>query len=327
MNLVQEGLRRLASVGRGRTVLLAGALGLVVLLVATRWRHGNQSSYLTAAVQRGEIRDAVDATGTVNAVTTVQVGSQVSGRIARLNADFNSRVHQGDIIALIDPSLFQGALQQAAADLESAQASVVAAQADSERADAAFVQAKAEYDRIAALGASRAVTQQEQDLAKANFAGGTAALHAAAAGIAQARAQVNQRSAALSMARINLDHTVIRSPIDGIVVARNVDVGQTVAASLQAPTIFTIAQDLTQMRVYAKVDESDVGRIRVGQAGTFKVDAFPKDTFVGVVGQVRLNATTVQNVVTYDVIMEFRNPALKLASAANQSSRASWRRA
>lgn len=312
MNLVQEGLRRLASVGRGRTVLLAGALGLVVLLVATRWRHGNQSSYLTAAVQRGEIRDAVDATGTVNAVTTVQVGSQVSGRIARLNADFNSRVHQGDIIALIDPSLFQGALQQAAADLESAQASVVAAQADSERADAAFVQAKAEYDRIAALGASRAVTQQEQDLAKANFAGGTAALHAAAAGVAQARAQVNQRSAALSMARINLDHTVIRSPIDGIVVARNVDVGQTVAASLQAPTIFTIAQDLTQMRVYAKVDESDVGRIRVGQAGTFKVDAFPKDTFVGVVGQVRLNATTVQNVVTYDVIMEFRNPALKL---------------
>ncbi len=312
MNLVQEGLQRLASLGRRRTVLLAGAVGLVALLAATLLRHGSQSMYLTAAVQRGEIRDAVDATGTVNAVTTVQVGSQVSGRIAKLNADFNSRVHQGDIIALIDPSLFQGALQQAAADLESAQASVVAAQADSERASAAFVQAKAEYDRIAALGASRAVTQQEQDLAKANFAGGTAALHAAAAGVAQARAQVNQRSAALSMSRINLDHTVIRSPIDGIVVARNVDVGQTVAASLQAPTIFTIAQDLTQMRVYAKVDESDVGRIRVGQVATFKVDAFPKDTFGGVVGQVRLNATTVQNVVTYDVIMDFQNPALKL---------------
>ncbi len=312
MNRAKEGLRQLVSLGRRRPVLLTGAVGLVVLLVATRLRHDSQSLYLTAAVQRGEIRDAVDATGTVNAVTTVQVGSQVSGRIAKLNADFNSRVHRGDVIALIDPSLFQGALQQATADLESAQASVAAAQADSERAYATFVQTKADYDRMAALGTSRSVTQQEEDLAKANYAGATASLHAAAAGVAQARAQVRQRSAALSVARINLDHTVIRAPIDGIVVARNVDVGQTVAASLQAPTIFTIAQDLTQMQVYAKVDESDVGRVRLGQTAAFKVDAFPKDTFLGVVGQVRLNATTVQNVVTYDVIVDFRNPALKL---------------
>jgi len=301
MNRAKEGLRQLVSLGRLRPVLLTGAVGLVVLLVATRLRHDSQSLYLTAAVQRGEIRDAVDATGTVNAVTTVQVGSQVSGRIAKLNADFNSRVHRGDVIALIDPSLFQGALQQATADLESAQASVAAAQADSERAYATFVQTKADYDRMAVLGTSRAVTQQEEDLAKATYAGATASLHAAAAGVAQARAQVRQRSAALSVARINLDHTVIRAPIDGIV-----------AASLQAPTIFTIAQDLTQMQVYAKVDESDVGRVRLGQTAAFKVDAFPKDTFLGVVGQVRLNATTVQNVVTYDVIVDFRNPALKL---------------
>jgi len=312
VNLIQEWLRRLVSLGQRRPVVLAGVVGLVALLAATQLRHDNKSLYLTAAVQRGDIRDAVDATGTVNAVTTVQVGSQVSGRIAKLNADFNSRVHRGDIIALIDPSLLQGALEQATADFESAQASVAVAQADSERAYATLVQTKADYDRIASLGTSRAVTQQEQDLAKANYAGANASLHAAAAGVAQARAQVSQRSAALSVAHINLDHTVIRSRIDGIVVARNVDVGQTVAASLQAPTIFTIAQDLTQMQVYAKIDESDVGRIRVGQTSVFKVDAFPKDTFPGVVGQVRLNATTVQNVVTYDVLIDFRNPALQL---------------
>src|SRR5436853_2864439 len=152
---------------------------------------------------------------------------------------------------------------------------------------------------MAVLGASRAVTQQEEDLAKATYAGATASLHAAAAGVAQARAQVRQRSAALSVARINLDHTVIRAPIDGIVVARNVDVGQTVAASLQAPTIFTIAQDLAKMQVYGKVDESDVGRVKMGQPVTFKVDAFPKQVFRGTVSQIRMNPTIVQNVVKY----------------------------
>ena len=155
-------------------------------------------------------------------------------------------------------------------------------------------------------------TQQALDLAKANYETAKASVDASAANVTQARAQVSQKEAAVAVARTNLDYTVIRSPIDGIVVARNVDVGQTVAASLQAPTIFTIAQDLTKMLVYAKVDESDVGRIRMRQPVTFKVDAFPKDLFDGVVSQVRMNPTTVQNVVTYDAVIEFQNPDLKL---------------
>src|SRR5437870_710217 len=156
------------------------------------------------------------------------------------------------------------------------------------------------------------VTQQELDVATGNYESAKASRDAAAASVAEAKALVSQKDAAVSVARTNLDHTVIRSPIDGIVVARNVDVGQTVAASLQAPTIFTIAQDLTKMQVYAKVDESDVGRIKRGHPASFKVDAFPKDTFRGVVSQIRMNPTTVQNVVTYDAIIDFANPELQL---------------
>ena len=156
------------------------------------------------------------------------------------------------------------------------------------------------------------MSQQQLDLAKSNYDSANAAVEAADANVTQAQAQVSQKDAAVAVAQTNLDYTVIRSPIDGTVVARNVDVGQTVAASLQAPTIFTIAQDLTKMWVYAKTDESDVGNIKMGKPVSFKVDAFPKDTFHGVVSQVRMNATTVQSVVTYDTIIEFANPELKL---------------
>jgi HlyD family secretion protein len=263
-------------------------------------------------VQQGEIRDAVDATGTVNAVVTVLVGSQVSGTIAELKADFNSRVHKGAIIAVIDPSLLQATLQQSTADLANAQANVAAAEANLKKVNATLSQTKAEFDRATALAKTNAGTQQELELARANYESAKASVDAAAAGVAQARAQVSQKQAAVAMARTNLDHTIIRSPIDGIVVARNVDVGQTVAASLQAPTIFTIAQDLTKMQVYAKVDESDVGRIKLGHPVTFKVDAFPQDHFSGAVSQIRMNPTTVQNVVTYDAIIDFQNPDLKL---------------
>jgi HlyD family secretion protein len=293
-------------------LLAAAAAALAAIVAAGLLRGGPPLAHLTAKVQRGEIRDVVDATGTVNAVITVQVGSQVSGSIARLNADFNSRVHRGDVIALIDPQLFRGALQQADADLQNARANVAAAQANLVKADATLVQTKADFDRAAALLAAKIGTQQALDLAQANYRSARASVDAAAASVQQARAQVSQKAAAVSVARANLDYTVIRSPIDGVVVARNVDVGQTVAASLQAPTIFTIAQDLTKMQVYAKVDESDVGRIRVRQPVTFKVDAFPKDLFRGVVSQVRMNPTTVQNVVTYDAIVDFANPELKL---------------
>jgi HlyD family secretion protein len=290
----------------GIVIVVLGAIGVL------GFRRTDTAQYFGASVERGDIRDAVDLTGTVNAVVTVQVGSQVSGTIAKLNADFNSRVHRGDIIAVIDSSILHGALLQAAADLENANANVVAAEANLTKARATAEQARRDYDRIASLAKSRVSTEQELEQARANEATARASVDAAVAGVVQAKAEVSQKTAAVAVARTNLDHTVIRSPIDGIVVARNVDVGQTVAASLQAPTIFTIAQDLTKMQLYAKTQESDVGRITVGQPATFKVDAFPKQTFKGTVSQIRMNPTTIQNVVTYDAIIDFENPELKL---------------
>ena len=296
-----------------RALFIAGAtLLLAALVAAPMLRRGDHVQYLATKVQQGEIRDAVDATGIVNAVVNVQVGSQVSGTIAKLNADFNSHVHKGDVIALIDPRLFEGAVQQATADVENAKANVVAASAGLTKAKAALVQTKAEYDRAQTMIEKSIGTQQALDVAKANYDSARAAVDGAAASVVQAKAQVSQKEAALAVARTNLAFTVVRSPIDGTVVARNVDVGQTVAASLQAPTIFTIAQDLVKMYLYAKVDESDVGRIRARQPVTFKVDAFPKEVFHGTVSQIRMNPTTVQNVVTYDAVIEFENRELKL---------------
>ncbi|HKW31982.1 MAG TPA: efflux RND transporter periplasmic adaptor subunit [Candidatus Acidoferrum sp.] len=295
-----------------RWLILGGAVVAVALLVVLGWNRTAQAQHFTAKVERGDIHDVVEATGTINAVITVQVGSQVSGTISKLFVDFNSRVHKGDLVALIDPALFKGAVQQATADLENSRANLIAARANLEKAKAAFVQAKADYDRTVGLTKEGIMSQQQLDLAKANYDSAVAAVGGAEANVTQAEAQVTLKKAALDVAQTNLNYTVIRSPIDGTVVARNVDVGQTVAASLQAPTIFTIAQDLTKMLVYAKTDESDVGNIKVGKPVTFKVDAFPKETFIGKVSQVRMNATTVQNVVTYDTIIEFANPDLKL---------------
>jgi HlyD family secretion protein len=297
---------------RGRWLIIAGIVVVAGLFVAFGLNRTTQAQHFTAKVERGEINDVVEATGTINAVITVQVGSQVSGSIAKLNADFNSRVHKGDIVALIDPALFKGAHLQAVADLENAKANLVAARANLEKAKAGSVQTNADYDRAVRLTKDGVMSQQQLDLAKSNYDSANASVGAAAANVTQAEAQVSQKDAAVAVAQTNLDYTVIRSPIDGTVVARNVDVGQTVAASLQAPTIFTIAQDLTKMWVYAKTDESDVGNIKIGKPVTFKVDAFPKDTFHGAVSQVRMNATTVQSVVTYDTIIEFANPQLKL---------------
>ena len=297
---------------RTRWLVLGGAVVAAALFIVLGWNRTAQAQHFTAKVERGDIRDVVEATGTINAVITVQVGSQVSGTISKLFVDFNSRVHKGDLVALIDPALLKGAVQQATADLENARANLIAAGANLEKAKAAFVQAKADYDRTVGLTKDGIMSQQQLDLAKANFDSANAAVGGAQANVTQAEAQVTLKKAALDVAQTNLNYTVIRSPIDGTVVARNVDVGQTVAASLQAPTIFTIAQDLTKMLVYAKTDESDVGNIKVGKEVTFKVDAFPKETFRGKVSQVRMNATTVQNVVTYDTIIEFANPDLKL---------------
>ncbi len=298
---------------KNRGWLAAGAVVVAAgILAAMGLGHGSKPQHFTAAVERGDIHDVVQATGTINAVVTVQVGSQVSGSIARLNADFNARVRKGDVIALIDPALFEGAVSQAAADLDNAQANVTAARANLEKEKAAAIQARNEHKRTVELVRGNLASQQQLDIARANADSAAAGVGAAAANVEQALAQVKQKAATLSIARTNLNYTVIRSPIDGTVVARNVELGQTVAASLQAPTIFTIAQDLTKMLVYTKTDESDVGQIRPGKSVTFKVDAFPKETFEGVVDQVRMNPTTVQNVVTYDTIISFVNRDMKL---------------
>ena len=293
------------------TILLALVIAVGVL-AAFDFGRTPSPKYFTSNVERGDIHDVVEATGTINAVTTVQVGSQVSGTIAKLSADFNSHVTRNQVIAEIDPSLFRGALLQAQADLEDARANLAAAKAALVKAQATAEQTSSDYTRNAALAKEGVISQQQLDLAKANADTAQAGVNAAKAQVTQAAAQVSQKAAAVSVAQTNLGHTIIRSPIDGTVVARNIDVGQTVAASLQAPTLFNIAQDLTKMQVYAATDESDVGQIKVGQPITFKVDAFPRDTFRGVVSQIRMNATTVQNVVTYNTIIDFDNPDTKL---------------
>ncbi|HSB76203.1 MAG TPA: efflux RND transporter periplasmic adaptor subunit, partial [Terriglobales bacterium] len=288
------------------------AIGLVVLPAAFTFGRKDQARYFSAKAQTGTINDVVQATGTINAVTTVQVGSQVSGTISKLSADFNSHVHKGQVIAELDPSLLQGALLQAEADLQNARATLASSRADLSKAEAAAAQTKADYARNAALVKDGVVSAQQFDLAKASADTNNAGVSAAEAQVKQAAAQVSLKAAAVQVAKTNLDHSIIRSPIDGIVVARNVDVGQTVAASLQAPTLFNIAQDLTKMQVDTQTDESDVGSIKVGQEATFSVDAYPNQTFHGKVVQIRLNPTTVQNVVTYDTVIAFDNPQMKL---------------
>src|SRR5215471_17662387 len=291
-------------------------IGLLVVaigaLTAFKFEAAKSPQYFTEQVQRGDIQNVVQATGTINAVTTVQVGSQVSGTIQSLFADFNSHVTKGQVVAQIEPSLFKGALLQANADLQDARANLEAAKANLTKAEAAEGQTNQDYARNQELAKDGVIPAQQLDAAKAAWGSNVAAVSAAKAQVTQSAAQVQQKAAAVTVAQTNLDHAIIRSPIDGTVVARNVDVGQTVAASLQAPTLFTIAQDLTKMQVYVSTDESDVGAIHIGQPANFKVDAFPNQTFKGTVSQVRLNATTVQNVVTYTTVVDFNNPEMKL---------------
>lgn len=293
-------------------LIAAGIIIAIGVFAAFEFKGQEKPQYFTTRADRGDIREVVEATGTINAVITVQVGSQVSGTIARLYVDFNSRVKKGQVVAQIDPPLFKGALLQARADLANAEANVASTRANLEKAKSADIQTQADYERTVRLANQKILSQQQLDLAKASRDSAAAGVSAAAAQVTQAVAQEQQKQAALTVAQTNLDYTTIRAPIDGTVIARNVDVGQTVAASLQAPTLFTIAQDLTKMQVYASTDESDVGMIKKGREVTFKVDAFPRDTFTGRVSQIRMNATTVQNVVTYNTVIDFDNPELKL---------------
>jgi HlyD family secretion protein len=282
------------------------------VFTAFRLTKKTDPDYFTAKVEKGDIRQVIEATGTINPVTSVQVGSQVSGMISKLYVDFNSKVTKGQVIAEIDPKLFQGAVLQAEADLQNAQALLAAAKANLAKDQATLQQNKLDYDRAVGLQRQGVNSQQQLDQAKATYDAITAQAGSDRAAIQQAEAQVAQKTAALKVAQTNLDYTIIRAPINGTVVARNIDIGQTVAASLQAPTLFMIALDLTKMQVYAKTDEGDVGQIRPGQKADFQVDAFPKEMFHGVVFQVRMNATSIQNVVTYDTIVNFDNPDLKL---------------
>jgi HlyD family secretion protein len=295
-----------------RWLILIAVVLVVVVLAAFVFNRGDSVQYFTSPVERGDVRQVVEATGTINAVTSVQVGSQVSGTIASLFVDFNSQVKKGQVIAKLDPSIYEGTLLQAEADLQNARASVASAKANAVKAHATAQQAQTQYQRSKQLAAQGVISEQQLEVDQASAETAVAAAQAADADINQAQAQVAQKQAAVKVAQTNVKYTIISSPIDGTVVSRNVDVGQTVAASLQAPTLFVIAQDLTKMQVYAKTDESDVGQIKAGQRVTFKVDAFPQDQFDGHVSEVRMNATTVQNVVTYDTIVDFDNPDLKL---------------
>ncbi|HEV3468835.1 MAG TPA: efflux RND transporter periplasmic adaptor subunit [Pyrinomonadaceae bacterium] len=388
-----------AKLGTKKRVAVA-SVSVVLLALAGFWLWGDGASaapYLTGRVERGSLRNTVTATGTLEAVTTVQVGSQASGTIAALYADFNSQVRKGQVIAQLDPAQAQAQvaqaranLEQAVAGLEQARAALVQARAgvgasragvtdarakaaaagstaQNQRAGVASAEAnvavlKAQLDDAASvlkqeesLLRSGVISQREYETAQTNYRTAQARYQqsqaqlnqarlseqsAASAGqaqaeaqveqarsqveqsqaqvgqsqaqVANAEAQVQQARAALQLAEVNLAHTTIRSPIDGVVVSRDVDVGQTVAASLSAPTLFTIAQDLTRMQVVANIDQADIGLVEQAKKATFTVDAFPGDEFEGTIQQLRLNPVSAQNVVTYNVVFDVANPGQKL---------------
>ena len=341
-----------------RKVLVIAILAALVIIFAWVYplgeRAGQEGSYRLAQVEKGPIVSAVSSSGSLNAVITVQVGSQVSGQIKELFADYNSEVCKGQIIARIDPENFEARVLQAKAELDVAGANVSIQQAAVERARAelknsheAFAAAKAQTEKAGVAVADirrdldrkqrlfkgniiseseidKAIAAHDQALAQlsaaraeqraqASLVGSReASIRMAEAQVEHSLAQVKQRHAALHQAEVDLEHTIIRSPVDGVVIQRNVDIGQTVAASLQAPTLFTIAQDLRQMQVETDLDEADIGRILVGQPASFTVDAFPGKEFSGVVKQIRMAPMTVQNVVTYTVVVSADNPEQRL---------------
>jgi HlyD family secretion protein len=342
---------------RRRAILLGIVPVVAAGLVGTHLYgrgNGGQTGFRTAKVERGSLTATVATTGTLNAVVTVQVGTQVSGQIQELLANFNSRVTKGQLIARIDPAIFQSRVVQARADVEAAEANVLiqraqveraradvqnaqaalaSAQAQTAKAEVAWLDAKRDLDRKNFLASKRLIAQSDKDIsqgihdaAKAQIAtnraqeeaftsailSAQAQLRVAQAQLQSAHAGVRQKQGALQQAIVDLDHTTIRSPVDGVVISRDVALGQTVAASLSSPTLYTIAQDLKKMQVDTNVDEADMGRIREGQRATFTVDSFRGEVFEGSVAEVRLAPKVVQNVVTYNVVIAFNNPDQKL---------------
>jgi HlyD family secretion protein len=339
---------------------LLGSLVLVAAAAAAAWGYfyarsaGSTPRYRTAAVERGPLTATVSATGTLNAVITVQVGSQISGQIKSLNADFNSAVKKGQLIARIDPEPFEAkvnqaradvdnaramvlnqeaALEKARAEVDNARATVATQKANTAKAQVAVVDTRRDLNRKVDLLRQELIAQSDKDTAQSASDSAVAQIEAnraqeraaesgvrsfeaaarvAAAQLDAARANLKQKQAGLAQAQFDLDRTYIRAPVNGVVVSRNVDVGQTVAASLQAPVLFTIAEDLSRMQVDTNVDEADVGRIKVGQRATFTVDSFPTQTFAGEVNQIRKAPQILQNVVTYDVVIYVQNSEQKL---------------
>jgi HlyD family secretion protein len=322
--------------------LFAG-IAVAGLAIAAAWslRHTpDPPRFLTTRVEQGAITSVVQATGTINPLTTVPVGSYVSGTVKYIFADFNSRVHAGQVLAQLDPEVYEAQVTQARGNLENAianqknlEAAIVVQEAviKTYEANVEHSKAAAEYARVTAqrflqLSKDGVISRDQgdqlksgMDQADAQVRAAEAQLNQSRAQLAQSRAQIEQAQAqvkttqgALDLAETNLRYCTIISPIDGTVIARNVTVGQSVAASLQAPVVFSIAQDLTRMQLYASTDESDTGNIKIGTEATFQVDAFPSETFRGRVSAIRLNATTVQNVVTYNTIVDFENPDGKL---------------
>ncbi len=325
-----------------RTVLILTVIVLVIGVFAfsARRQKATSGQYFTATVERGPLRNAVNATGVVQTVVTVQVGSQVSGQVEELYADYNSIVKRGQLLAKLDPRNFQAQVENARANVAAVQARVRSAEAEQKTQAANLLSAKANleaarvardntailFQRASELSKSGVASKNEYDNAKANAESAQAKFEQAQASVAQVeaqsgataaqldqvKAQLQQAQADLSRSQLNLEYCNIFSPVDGVVISRNIDVGQTIAASLQAPTLFTIANDLTRMQVNANVDEADIGNISDQADVRFTVDAYPNDAFRGRISEIRLNPQTIQNVVTYSVIIAIDNLEMKL---------------
>ena len=342
---------------RRRILVLLGVAALIALggaVFALDKEPATGETFRIAKIERGDVLKSVSASGELGAVITVQVGSEISGQVSELLADFNSKVRADQVIARIDPESFEArvsqsraelavakatvgirsaALIQAQANLQNARAQLAVGEANFKRAKVTAADLKLDYDRKRQLRERGAVAASTVDKTRAaweaaiqqvaaaeaqrrahrsTISARSAQVEMAEAEVVHARAQVQQKEASLRVAEVNLDNTYIRSPVDGVVIGRNVDVGQTVAASLQAPTLFTIAQDLRKMQVETSIDEADIGQVRVGQQATFTVDSFPGRQFQGSVTQIRLQPQNVQNVVTYTVVLTANNGDLRL---------------
>ncbi len=277
---------------------VAVVLVLVALITVGWWwtqrnAQAAQGAFRTAAVERGDIRVAISATGTLSAISTVDVGSQISGQVTDVLVDYNDRVRKDQVLARIDPSTYQAQIAQGAASVSSARANL-------ETARASLANAEADYTRKAGLSKDQLIARSDLDLAKS-------ARDQARAQVAAAQAQITQQQASTQTSQLNLQRTVIRSPVDGVVLTRSIEPGQTVAASLQAPVLFQIAEDLSKMEIVLQIDEADIGQVKSGQGVNFTVDAFPDRAFRGTVQQVRLSATNTSNVITYPVVVSVDN--------------------